>query len=177
MAAVASVFIGYRVVAAVGSLCVLGGFLGASFVTPSDEIELMGFLVGFLGGMYTFPQHLFIEKVVVRGCLKIINSRPTMLSKDNKIFYYMYFIIIRNEKFFKESCLCLTLKGPLRRPLCRKYDVELSHVLFIHHSSNILPPSSLDWQRTGLSLLSRGSSPALGSYILHGRIKIRPPPV
>jgi len=36
----------------VGAFCVLGGFLGASFVTPSEEIELMGFLVGFLGGTY-----------------------------------------------------------------------------------------------------------------------------
>lgn len=44
-------FIGYRVVAALGSACVLGGFLGASFVDPSEQIELMGLLVGFLGGI------------------------------------------------------------------------------------------------------------------------------
>lgn len=47
-------FVGYRVVAVFGSVCVLGGFLGASFVTPSEEIELMGFLVGFLGGRTYF---------------------------------------------------------------------------------------------------------------------------
>lgn len=52
VAAVASVFIGYRVVAAFGSVCVGAGFLAASFVTPSEEIELMNFLVGFLGGMH-----------------------------------------------------------------------------------------------------------------------------
>ena len=51
VAAVVSVFVGYRVVAAFGAVFVLGGFLGASFVDPSAEIELMGFLVGFLGGM------------------------------------------------------------------------------------------------------------------------------
>ncbi|KAH3828238.1 uncharacterized protein LOC127881471 [Dreissena polymorpha] len=51
VAAFFSVYLGYRVVAVVGSACVLGGFLGASFVTPSKEIELMGFLVGFLGGI------------------------------------------------------------------------------------------------------------------------------
>lgn len=51
VAAVASVYIGYRVVAVFGSCCVIAGFLAASFVTPSKEIELMGFLVGFLGGI------------------------------------------------------------------------------------------------------------------------------
>lgn len=51
IAAIASAFIGYRVVAAFGSLCVAAGFLAASFVTPSEEIELMNFLVGFLGGL------------------------------------------------------------------------------------------------------------------------------
>ncbi|WAR00844.1 hypothetical protein MAR_025216 [Mya arenaria] len=51
VAAFFSVFIGYRVVAAAGAFCVLGGFLGASFVAPSEEIELVGFLVGFLGGI------------------------------------------------------------------------------------------------------------------------------
>lgn len=51
IAAIASVFIGYRVVAMFGSLLVLAGFLSASFVTPGDNIELMGFLVGFLGGL------------------------------------------------------------------------------------------------------------------------------
>ena len=51
VAACASVFVGYRVVAAFGSLCVAAGFLAASFVDPSEEIELMNFLVGFLGGM------------------------------------------------------------------------------------------------------------------------------
>lgn len=51
VAAIISVFIGYRVVAALGSACVLGGFLGASFVDPSEQIELMGLLVGFLGGI------------------------------------------------------------------------------------------------------------------------------
>ena len=52
VAAIASVFIGYRVVAMFGSLLVLAGFLSASFVNPGDNIELMGFLVGFLGGMF-----------------------------------------------------------------------------------------------------------------------------
>ncbi|KAL4227513.1 hypothetical protein ACF0H5_012957 [Mactra antiquata] len=51
IAALASVFVGFRVVAVFGSLCVGAGFLGAAFVKPSEEIELMGFLVGFLGGI------------------------------------------------------------------------------------------------------------------------------
>ena len=56
IAAIASVFIGYRVVAMFGSLLVLAGFLSASFVTPGDNIELMGFLVGFLGGRFNIGQ-------------------------------------------------------------------------------------------------------------------------
>ncbi|XP_053405240.1 uncharacterized protein LOC128558932 [Mercenaria mercenaria] len=51
VAACVSVFVGYRVVAAFGSICVGAGFLAASFVDPSEEIELMNFLVGFLGGI------------------------------------------------------------------------------------------------------------------------------
>lgn len=51
IAAIASVFVGYRIVAVFGSVLVLAGFLSASFVNPGDNIELMGFLVGFLGGL------------------------------------------------------------------------------------------------------------------------------
>ena len=50
IAAIASVFVGYRIIAVFGSVLVLAGFLSASFVNPGDNIELMGFLVGFLGG-------------------------------------------------------------------------------------------------------------------------------
>ena len=56
IAAIASVFVGYRIIAVFGSVLVLAGFLSASFVNPGDNIELMGFLVGFLGGkMFVKP--------------------------------------------------------------------------------------------------------------------------
>lgn len=48
--AFASVFLGYRIVAVFGSVCTIAGFLAASFVKSSEEYQLMGFLVGFLGG-------------------------------------------------------------------------------------------------------------------------------
>lgn len=51
VAAVFSIYVGYRVVSMFGSACVLAGFLAASFVTPSKDTELMGFLAGFLGGI------------------------------------------------------------------------------------------------------------------------------
>lgn len=59
IAAFASVFVGFRVVAVFGSICVGAGFLGAAFVKPSDEIELMGFLVGFLGGKVKLKERFY----------------------------------------------------------------------------------------------------------------------